>query len=155
MSCGAPSCALAAKHVIGQGVAFVAGIGLDRVDWMEQLRTSFVEWIGNAGVLSLADVLRESRARWPTIATCEDATLEALLGLWPEIQVRRNSIFDATVEVVNQAANVEVDVGAQLIAPSNVAPNNQRDKTKKPAREKRSIQKKRIVKEAAQGDLWG
>jgi len=146
--------ALAAKRVIGQEVAFVEGIGLYRVDWMEQLRTSFVEWIDNAGVLSLADVLRESRARWPTLANCEDATLEALLGLWPEVHVRRSSIFDATVEVVNQAAIVEVDVGAQLIAPSTVALNNQRDKTKRPTREKRSVQKKRIIKEAAQGDLW-
>src|SRR5437763_8793737 len=49
--------ALAAEHVIrvsGQSVAFAPGIGLYRVDWMEQLRTSFVEWIGSVGKLPLA-----------------------------------------------------------------------------------------------------
>jgi hypothetical protein len=139
--------ALAAEHVmqvIGPSVAFVPGIGLYRVDWMEQLRTSFVEWIGSVGKLPLAAVLRESRVRWPTLADCEDAALEAMLGLWPQVRLHRTSIFEAMVEAASNA---------QFIAPNNEAvPNSVA--TKKTSREKRMTPKKRIVKEATQGGLW-
>src|SRR5205807_1424786 len=100
----------------------------------------------------------ESRIRWPQLATCEDATIEAIIGLWPEVSIHRTSIFDAVVKVVDQAdhdpyadstaSDDNANVGTQFIA-SNASP------TKKIVREKRSIQKKRITKEAAQGDLWG
>ena len=58
----------------------------------------------------------------------------------------RSSIFEATVEVVK-------DGEGQLYAINNEetpvsAP------AKKSGREKRTIPKKRVVKEAAQGDLW-
>jgi hypothetical protein len=115
---------------------------------MEQLRTSFVEWIGSVGKLPLADVLRESRIRWPTLADCEDAALEAMFGLWPEVRVHRTSIFEAMVEVVG---NTFVD--AQLITSNNEGTTNT-SPAKKPSPEKRSVQKKRVVKEVAQGDLW-
>ena len=144
--------ALAAEHVIrvsGQSVAFAPGIGLYRVDWMEQLRIWFVEWIGSVGKLPLADVLRESRVRWPALAACEDAALEAILGLWPQVLVHRTSIFDAMVELTDNA-------GAQFIVPSipnnEAMPNNV--PTRKPSREKLAVPKKRVVKEAVQGDLW-
>ena len=143
--------ALAAEYAIrgtGQRVVFVPGIGLYQVNWMEQLRTSFVEWIGSVGKLPLADVLRESRIRWPTLADCEDAALEAMFGLWPEVRCTRTSIFEAMVEVVG---NKFVD--AQLITSNNEGTTNT-SPAKKPSPEKRSVQKKRVVKEVAQGDLW-
>ena len=141
--------ALAAEHVIrvsGQGVAFAPGLGLYRVDWMEQLRIWFVEWIGSVGKLPLVDVLHESRVRWPTLAACEDATLEAMLGLWPQVRVHRTSIFEAMVELTDHA-------GAQIIVPTGEAiPNSV--PTRKTGQEKRMVPKKRVVREATQGDLW-
>ena len=93
----------AVEQVVCADIAFAAGVGLYHIDTLEQLRSSFVEWIGAVEQLPLADVLRELRIRWrPTysqLANCEDATLEALLDLWPEVHVRRTSIFDAVVEV--------------------------------------------------------
>ncbi|TMD69463.1 MAG: DUF790 family protein [Chloroflexi bacterium] len=136
----------AAERVSGQGVAFSAGIGLYQVDWMEQLRTSFVLLIENLAAPSLADVLREARARWPSLADCEDATIEALLGLWPEVRVRRTSIFEATVEIVKDKEGQLYAINSQAIPDSVPA--------KKSGREKRTLPKKRVVKEAAQGDLW-
>jgi predicted nuclease of restriction endonuclease-like RecB superfamily len=91
------------EQVVCADIAFAAGVGLYHIDTLEQLRSSFVEWIGAVEQLPLADVLRELRMRWPPtcskLANCEDATLEALLDLWPEVHVRRTSIFDAVVEV--------------------------------------------------------
>jgi predicted nuclease of restriction endonuclease-like RecB superfamily len=145
---------LAAERVIGQGIVFVAGIGMYQLDWMEHLRISFVELIGSAGVLSLADLFRASRERWLPLAHCEDATLEAILGLWPEeIHVRRTSIFEATVELVNQETLYAV--GTQFPASQDAASDGQRNAAKKPPREKRAPPKKRVVREAAQSDLWG
>ncbi len=81
-------------------VAFMPGIGLYSLDWLEQLKKSFIAWMLTARRATLSEVLREMRARWPVLSACEDATLEALLDLWPEVQVRRDSIFEAQVELV-------------------------------------------------------
>ena len=88
-----------AEQIVCADIAFAAGVGLYHIKTLEQLQCSFVEWVGAVAPLPLADVLRESRVRWPLLAQCEDATVEALLDLWPEIHVRRDSIFDVTVEV--------------------------------------------------------
>jgi predicted nuclease of restriction endonuclease-like RecB superfamily len=90
----------AAEHVICEDITFTTGIGLYQVDWLEQMKRSFVEWMDALAVapLPLADVLQTCKARWPALADCEDATLEALFGLWPEIRIHRTSIFDAMVE---------------------------------------------------------
>jgi hypothetical protein len=113
---------------------------------MEQLRTSFVLLIGILAVPSLADVLREARTRWPSLVDCEDSTIEAMLGLWPEVRVRRSSIFEATVEIVKDGEGQLYAVTSEETPDSVPA--------KKSGREKRTIPKKRVVKEAAQGDLW-
>jgi len=137
---------LAAERIVGDNVSFAAGIGLYDADWMEQLRTSFVVLIERHGASSLADVLREARARWPVLSACEDAAIEAMLGLWPEIRVRRPSIFEVIVEIASndeeQAA--EITSGAETYA----------EQSRKSGREKRTIQKKRVVRETSQGDLW-
>ncbi len=145
---------VAAERVTDEDVVFAAGIGLYSKRWMEQLRTLFVEWIGTAGTLPLENVLRESRMRWPILQECEDATIEAILGLWPELQVHRSSIFEASVTLTppetiyrEQAEDTE-QVSAQPT------------QTRKPARSKGSggNAKKRVVRETRetqQGDLWG
>ena len=138
---------LAVERVVGGDVAFAAGLGLYQVDWMEQLRTSFVVLIETLGASLLADVLREARARWPVLAECEDATIEAMLGLWPEVSVRRSSIFEATVALT--------DNDAEQIAVANSEEQTYTVPGRKSGREKRTIQRKRVVRETSQGDLWG
>jgi hypothetical protein len=72
-----------------------------------------------------------------------------MLGLWPQVRVQRTSIFEAMVELTDNA-------GAPFIAPN--IPNNEampdNVPTRKPSREKLTVPKKRVVKEAVQGDLW-
>ncbi len=143
----------AAERVVNEEVAFVPGLGLYQIAALEQLKHSFLTWMSTVGSLPLREVLSEMRARWSMLTDCEDATLEALLGIWPEVQVQRSSIFDAVVELASDIKTSSIDseslpiVGTQLIA----APKEM----KKQVREKRVILKKRSVNEAKQEDLWG
>ena len=89
--------------------------------------------------LSLAWVLHESRSRWPILATCEDATIEALISLWPEVHISRNSIFEATISLLD---------GEKTTLPQVETP------PKKSARTQRTTAKKRIIRETNQADLW-
>jgi predicted nuclease of restriction endonuclease-like RecB superfamily len=152
----------AAEHVISEGIAFTPGVGFYQTDWLEQLRSSFVEWLREVGGKSLGDSLREegrrpgevegkstrnplpwviqeSRSHWPILAACEDATIEALISLWPEVHISRSSIFEATVAVLE---------GEEIQLPQvETTP-------KKSTRERRTPTKKRIIRETSQPDLW-
>ncbi|MHB8597946.1 MAG: DUF790 family protein [Ktedonobacteraceae bacterium] len=149
--------ALAAGQVVDgmTDIAFSPGIGLYTLDWLEHLRVSFVEWLGKMGVIPLADVLRACRTRWPQFATSEDAALEALFSLWPEVQVKRSSIFDATIAIAGtddvggaRDSNGEMDAATGEDMAQQTA-------TKKVVRERKAPYKKRTTTETQQGDLWG
>jgi len=143
----------AAERVVNEEVAFVPGLGLYQIAAIEQLKHAFLTWMSVARSLSLREVMSEMRTRWSMLTACEDATLEALLGLWPEVQVQRSSIFDAVVELVSDVETSSIDsaslptVETQLIATPK--------EMKKQVREKRVTLKKRSVNEAKQEDLWG
>ncbi len=177
----------AAEHVVCEDIAFTSGIGFYQVDWLEQMKRSFVEWMDALAVapLSLTDVLQACKVRWPVLAGYEDAMLEALLGLWPEIRVHRTSIFDAIVEVsrpelrtpelLQDREEAEVQGAAGPLAEREVSspppisqppqaakknlatalPLQDEDNTKKQVRERRAKYKKRGTTEAVQEDLWG
>jgi predicted nuclease of restriction endonuclease-like RecB superfamily len=152
----------AAERVAGGSIAFTPGVGLYRVDWLEHMRVSCVKWLGEDGGRSLGDSLREDgrrdgedrepvslsrvftwiRTHWPALAACEDATLEAIIGLWPEVHILRSSIFEATVAILDKA-------GEEPLAPLVET------KPKKSARERRTLPKKPIENSTTQGDLWG
>lgn len=146
----------AAERVVGEGIAFISGVGLYQIDWLEQLRSSFVHWLGEIGrnnlreggdPIPLLQSLNESRKRWPALAACEDETLEALISLWPEVHITRSSIFEATIEVLDK----EGTSFAKLEALQPKVENS----SKKSARERSSTIKKRIIREASQSELWG
>jgi len=126
-------------------IAFVPGVGLFATRWMEHLKHSFVEWIGERGALSLVDVLRESRERWPLPGACEDATIEAIISLWPEVRINRTSIFAATVALATTESASEPLQDVVETAP-----------VKRQVRERRpGYGRKRSTEETVQGDLWG
>ncbi|MEO8972259.1 MAG: DUF790 family protein [Ktedonobacteraceae bacterium] len=145
--------ALAAGRVVESAtdIAFSPGIGLYTLDWLEHLRVSFVEWLGKMGVVPLADVLHACRTRWLQFATAEDAALEAIFSLWPEVQVKRSSIFDATIAI---AGTDDVrDTGDSDDVMDEDTPH--RTATKKTVRERKAPYKKRTTNETQQEDLWG
>jgi predicted nuclease of restriction endonuclease-like RecB superfamily len=146
----------AAERIIGEGIAFTPGIGFYQIDSLEQLRSSFVNWLGDSlqkgersaredgnkssvNSLSLNWVLDACKSHWPILATCEDATIEALIGLWPEVHINRSSIFEATISILD---------GEETSLPQVEAP------PKKSIRAQRPTAKKRIIRETNQADLW-
>lgn len=142
----------AAEQIISEAIAFTPGVGFYHVHSLEHLRNSFVEWLeertrrsgeveGNdpGDPLLLPWVIQESRSHWPMLAACENATIEALISLWPEVHISRSSIFEATIAISD---------GKETPLPQVEAT------PKKLARTQRTPAKKRIIREASQPDLW-
>jgi predicted nuclease of restriction endonuclease-like RecB superfamily len=142
----------AAERVIGADILFTPGIGLYALAWLAQLKSAVIAWLRVMYSAVLSDVVQEMRQRWSELAECEDATIEALLGLWPEIQIRRASIFEAVIEIIDGQDAVQEDVPAdveEVVVAGKGA--------KKMVRERRVAPKKRSIveQEATQADLWG
>ena len=139
--------ARAAQEIVSDVIAFTPGVGLYDSNWLEHLGSSFVEWLGENGRQAepLADALQECRAHWPVLAQADDASLEALLSLWPTIQIRRSSLFEPVVALANAPAPaLEEQQVYQPPAPT------------KTVRERRTTYKKRSNPiSATQEDLWG
>jgi len=146
----------AAERIIGKGIAFAPGIGFYLIDSLEQLRGSFVEWLGqssredNSGgaeafenqsekALPLVWVLNESRSRWPILGACEDSAIEAIIGLWPEVYINRISIFEATISLFE---------GSETSSPVQETPS------KKVLKGQKKTAQKRKIPETLQVDLW-
>ena len=139
----------AAERVAGESIAFTPGVGFYRVDWLEQMRVSCAKWLEDGRregedrePVSLSRMLTWIRTHWPALAACEDATLEAIIGLWPEVHILRSSIFEATVAILDKAGE---EPPAPLVE----------TKPKQSARERRTLPKKPIENKTTQGDLWG
>lgn len=137
--------AQAGERIGGNGITFVAGIGLYADNWLERLKPQFITWAKGLGVAPLADVLQESRERWPTLAACPDGTLEALFGLWPEARIHRASIFDATLHITDGEPATRLYEETPL---ASTVP------AKKILRERRAAPRKRVDTEAQQDHLW-
>jgi predicted nuclease of restriction endonuclease-like RecB superfamily len=156
--------AIAVEQVVGNGrndassenvenmVQFTPGVGLYLATWMEHLHFSFVELlverVQKGESLSLPACLDELRTGWPELSGCEDATLETLIGLWPEIQVKRASIFEAALELIGdgQAETVEViEEGSKVSAKKALRERKPAYTKKRPAQEQES---------PVQQDLW-
>lgn len=137
----------AAEEIVSDVIAFTPGVGLYDRNWLEHLGVSFVEWLGENGrqAVPLAEALQECRTRWSALAQADDAHLEALLSLWPSIQIRRSSIFEATVALANAPESTSEEQEAY-----------QQSTPAKAVRERRTIYKKRPnPTPATQEDLWG
>ncbi|GAC1393825.1 MAG: hypothetical protein NVSMB38_23640 [Ktedonobacteraceae bacterium] len=140
----------AVEYVLTEEIVFSIGIGLYTRLWMERVKQSFITWMCNKHSVVLMDALQEIRRYGGTLQACEDETLEAMIGMWSEVQVRRDSIFDAIVELANRKQLGE-EAQDQSIAASIS------EKSIKP-REKRNTMRKQVKSaglHTTQGDLWG
>ncbi len=153
----------ATERVVTETIAFTAGAGLYATDWLEHLKVSFVEWLGSVTreksvhALPLQETLRDCRLRWPVLEQCEDAAIEALISLWPEVGVSRSSIFEASIGLVdNGGAQWSEASGAHCNAsPTSEETTISQHTSKRQIRERRTVYKKRSAGETMQGDLWG
>jgi predicted nuclease of restriction endonuclease-like RecB superfamily len=146
---------LAAERVVTSDsgeIFFVAGIGLYHQAWLEVLKQAFLQWLAPIHTTTLHEAMLAMRAHSPLLHDCADATIETLLGLWPEVLLRHDSIFDTSIELLQpQEGHIEVEDEEAAVA---IAPVKD---PKKATRERRASPKKRLTGEAdiIQGDLWG
>lgn len=139
----------AAMRIVNADISFEAGVGLYAMHWMERIKSSFIAWLHDVASVPMSGALQTIRARWPEMAGSDDSTIETLLGMWSELRIRRDSIFEAVVELI----------GSEVDTPHVEAQAPMPEKTPKRAmREKRVAAKKRSSNEdelkATQGDLW-
>lgn len=138
----------AVEQVLTSQLAFLAGLGLYDIAWMATVRSSFSQWLAMMpSSLSLQVALSELKTRWPVLQQCEDVGLESLLGTWSGVQIRRDSIFDATIQLVESS---HYEPSTELVV--RVTPEKPE---KRVVRERRVGTKKRTKSETTQGDLWG
>jgi hypothetical protein len=140
----------AAERVIERDITFVSGIGLYTAEWLEETKRALLAWLRDERAVSLAEAVRAMRGQQEALRESEEATIEALLGLWPEVRIRRDSIFEAVVELVEEAGD-----GREEEKREEAAIEVAEKRTRKRGGEKRPAAKKRVVREAVQGDLWG
>jgi len=142
----------AAARVLDPEMAYLPGLGLYLLDWLEHRHVSFVEWIEAKceSELPLSPILQECKSRWPELAGCDDVAIETLIGLWPEMQIRRSSIFEATL-VVPAPRGEKAEERATAPSPETVAPASA---VKKVARGRRTASRKRAPQETSQQNLW-
>lgn len=138
----------AARALLPGVIAYTSGAGLYLLDWLEHLHSSFVEWVEAKGSaeLPLSALLHEWKTVRPELAGCEDAALETLISLWPEVQIRRGSIFEATLIVMSLFSEETEDARRPETA-SSPAP-------RKATRERSTKSKKRVQQETSQQNLW-
>ncbi len=147
---------LAAERIVAKNddeeITFVAGLGLYHHAWLERTKQSFLRWLASIRTTSLHEAVQAIKINDPLLQDCADTTIETLLGLWPEVLLRRDSIFDTLVEeAVKQDDSVEP---VQIVAEPITAEPAQNPK--RAARERRVAPKKRpsTEPEMVQGDLW-
>lgn len=137
----------ASRVLLPDTIAYMPGVGLYLLDRLEHLHRSFVEWVEAQGKHEwpLSALLQECKTGWPELAGCEDAAIEALLSLWPEVQIRRDSIFEATL-VVEALRSEEAAIAPQAESGKPAA--------RRVVRERRAGSRRQAQQEASQQNLW-
>jgi predicted nuclease of restriction endonuclease-like RecB superfamily len=137
-------------------IAFVSGLGLYHQTWMQKLRQSLRDWMSTLQSVPLNDVVAEIKRQQAVLQNCEDAVIETLLGLWPEVRIQRSSIFDATVELVNENVIMKNDELREAVAVPEGSALQPTKLVKKQVREKRVGAKRHSIGEmdVVQGSLW-
>ncbi len=127
--------------------AYTPGVGAYLLDWLEHLHGSFVKWVEAKGKaeISLPALFQECREQWPELVGCDDTALETLIGLWPEVRVRRDSIFEARL-VVESLNGEETLTQTEAVHQAPVS--------RRVVRERRAGSKKQLQQETNQQNLW-
>ncbi|HET8846436.1 MAG TPA: DUF790 family protein [Ktedonobacteraceae bacterium] len=140
----------AGEYVQESGIVYTPGLGLYSLDWVEHIHHSFVEWIEAKSQykLSLSDIIQECQSCWPELAVCDENTIETLFGLWPEVQIQRDSIFEALLIVEAHKAQDRREPSRNESTESIATASG------KNVRERRSGGKKRQHSATDQQNLW-
>lgn len=144
---------LAAERVVTDNsgeIAFVAGIGLYRQAWLKDLKQAFLRWLTPIHTAALHEAMQAMLTRYPELSDCTDTTIETLLGLWPEVLLRHDSIFDTSVELLQGKQIEEERIEKEQTPVAAVKPVKDQK-----ARERRPKKRPAGERDMIQGDLWG
>jgi predicted nuclease of restriction endonuclease-like RecB superfamily len=150
------------QHERASACHYVPGLGLYAQSWLHKLQHTFYTWLAQEQqqqqTVSLNAALAALRTYDETLQTGPDTLLETLIGLWPEVHIQRDSIFDATITLTGSSV-IDPIVPEEASTPSDsesIVPVSPTPK-KKATREQRSSAKKQrpvAASEIVQGDLW-
>lgn len=153
----------AADHVLtddSDDLQFVPGVGLYRQSWEAQVKARLLAWLAGtaqAGSIPLSEALGWLQGALTVEVDIEVSALEILITRWPEVTIRRDSLFAAMLELAasdEQNENVQNEVGPEGELLSNEGKKKRR---KSAGREPRTGGKRRGVVEPGpkQDELWG
>ncbi len=141
----------AAERVSDDEIAYAPGVGLYHRSWLKDFQTAFQDWLSAVRSVPLSEAVRAIKTRWPQLAQCDASAIEALLALNMQVHIRRDSIFEAVVECIDEQAaesGVVPDEHGLPVEPAKPA--------KKQVRERKPALKKRVeTSETVQENLWG
>jgi predicted nuclease of restriction endonuclease-like RecB superfamily len=152
----------AEQHDLADACVYVPGLGIYAQSWLQKLQHTFYTWLAQeqqqSQTVSLSTALAALRTGDDTLRTSPDTLLETLIGLWPEVHIQRDSIFDAAITLSGTSIieSIPLEDASTLSDTESVVPVPSTPK-KKTTREQRSSSKKRpvaIPQEIVQGDLW-
>ena len=82
-------------------IAFMPGVGLYTHMWYADTKKLFLEWMQGVEQTSLYSALEHLRKCDAVLPSCGDEVLEILIESWSEFQINRDSIFNATLQLVH------------------------------------------------------
>ena len=124
---------------------FAPGLGIYARSWLARVHSLCRDYLAalQAAEIALGDLADWLRRQEPALQRCEESAIETLLCLCPELSVKRDSLFAATVALLDQQATLLPELEAD-------AEQYRLDVTSKVVREKkpsRSVGKKRVAPE--------
>jgi predicted nuclease of restriction endonuclease-like RecB superfamily len=150
----------AAERVLAEDIVFVPGVGLYHTTWLAQLKYAVLNWLRNKHVASFHDVAqavemsplqaRADQDRSSALWARDESILENLLMSWPELHIKRSSIFDITVELAEEAQTDQEEI-------ISASPQLLKQESKKQVRERRLSEQRRksvSAQAAIQEELW-
>lgn len=162
--------AQATQLVVDERTRYVAGLGLYSVEAEEQLRREMLTALRAENAFTLGAFAARIRQLAPALQACDESAIEALITLWPEIYIRRDSIFEAQVELAaeslseespmvdtNHVSGEDVAMPAMpLTEPEGVPVSGKKTSSgRKPDTTRAKAGRKRVAAPAVQSDLWG
>lgn len=146
----------AAGLVLTTDSAFLAGVGLYSLSWMAPIKAELLTWLSTSGTAALSTTLEQLGQLLPVSLHDDAGALEALLASWPEVEIRRDSLFAAQVALCVGDSSTNDEQKAQERVHAEQEQHVTKKRNKKQTRERRSEVKQRASQEpdVMQGGLW-
>lgn len=160
--------AQATQLVVDERIRYVAGLGFYFVEAEEQLRREMLTTLRAENTLTLGAFVTHVKHLAPALQACDESAIEALIALWPGMHIRRDSIFEAQVELAAEDSSeaspiiatedgpvIDVETPAVSLTEAESAPaSGKRTRGRKADTTRTKADRKRVPAPVVQSDLW-